>query len=87
MTRRSDRRSGGGLAPERIVQAAVEAYLGGAQPARDERDERERSHRGSGVSALALGVAIGVGARVAYRRARAVDLAQVARAVERRMVN
>jgi len=84
---RSDRKGSGGLAPERIVQAAVEAYLGGTERGRDQHPERKDSRRKSGVSALALGVAIGVGARVAYRRVRAIDLAQVARAVERRMVN
>ncbi len=85
--RRSTRKASSGLAPDRIVKAAVEAYLDGAQPRREERPERKDSRRASGASALAPGVVIGVGARAVYRRAREVDLAQVARAVERRLVN
>jgi hypothetical protein len=85
--RRSGRK-GTRLDPERLVRAAVEAYLDGAS--RERHGEREHDHarrRLSGGSALALGVAIGLGARALYRRARDLDLERVARTIERRLVN
>lgn len=65
----------------RIATAALESFLGedGDQQA---RQNESRSHHLGGVGAVAVGVGLAVAARAAYKRARRIDLAQVARAVE-----
>lgn len=82
----SGKRRSDGFDPERIVTAAVEAFLDGDTGERREqgRDKHARRRVGGGV---ALGVVIGFGTRALYRRARDFDLERVARGVERRIVN
>lgn len=65
----------------RIATAALESFLGegGEQPA---RQNESRSHHFGVVGAVAVGAGLAVAARVAYNRARRIDLAQVAGAVE-----
>lgn len=64
----------------RIATAALESFLGeDEQPA---RQKESRNHHLGGVGAVAVGVGLAVAARAAYNRARRVDLAQVAEAVE-----
>jgi hypothetical protein len=63
----------------RIATAAVESFLQDEQPA---RREESRNHHLGGVGAVAVGVGLAVAARVAYKRARRIDLARVAGAVE-----
>jgi hypothetical protein len=77
-----------GFDPQRVLMAAVEAFLAGESGARPRAPAEERSARRhvSGGSVM-LGVGIGIGARSLYHRVRALDLEQVARAVERRLVN
>jgi hypothetical protein len=65
----------------RIATAAVESFLredGGQQA----RQNESRNHHLGGVGAVAVGVGLAVAARAAYSRARRIDLAQVAGAVE-----
>jgi hypothetical protein len=64
----------------RIAAAAVEALLGEDERAANRHDESPR--RFGGVGALALGVGLGVAVRAAYRRARNIDLEQVAGSIE-----
>jgi hypothetical protein len=85
---RSTRERSDGFDPERLVVAAVEAFLGGDARAREqEADDGHVRRRVGRGGAVALGVAVGLGARVLYRRARDFDLERAARAVERRIVN
>jgi len=86
MSRSSSKRSDG-LDPQRVVRAALEAYLDGGADARQAQVDDGHARRRIGGGALALGVVLGIGARALYRRAREFDLERVARAVERRMVN
>lgn len=65
----------------RIATAAFESFLekdGEQQP----RQNESRNHHLGGVGAVAVGVGLAVAARAAYHRARRVDLAQMAGAVE-----
>ena len=64
----------------RIAAAVVEALLGEEERAADRHGKSAR--RFGGVGALALGIGLGVAARAAYRRARSIDLEQVAGFVE-----
>ena len=64
----------------RIVTTAVESFLqGDEQPA---RREESRNHHLGGLGAVAVGVGLVVAARVAYKRARGIDLERLAGAVE-----
>lgn len=65
----------------RIATAALESFLqeDGEQAA---RQNESRNHHLGGVGAVAVGVGLAVAARAAYNRARRIDLAQVAGAVE-----
>lgn len=65
----------------RIARGALESFLqeDGEQPA---RQNESRNHRLGGLGAVAVGVGVAVAARAAYNRARRIDLAQVAGAVE-----
>jgi hypothetical protein len=70
----------------RIAASAFQAFLEdesneGHGPAHKERGNR----RLGGVSAVALGVGLAVAGRVAYHRARSLDLERVAGAVEERL--
>lgn len=64
----------------RIAAAAVEALLGGDEHPADRHVKKPR--RFGGIGALALGVGLGVAARAAYRRARSIDLEQIAGSFE-----
>ncbi|HYV14572.1 MAG TPA: hypothetical protein VE972_00960 [Conexibacter sp.] len=75
-----------GFNPERIVTAAVDAFLGSESGGRDVHVDEKHARRRRG-GAVALGVIIGIGTRALYRRAREFDLERAARAVEKRMVN
>ena len=75
---------------ERVLMRALDAYMQQLPPERGGRQEpapADRRARGGGVRTLAVGVALGAGAQLAYRRLRRLDLARVAGAVERRLVN
>jgi hypothetical protein len=88
--RRRDRKGGDGFDPQRVVMAAVEAFMEGQTAGRRAEDVESDDHRGRrrvSRGAVALGVVVGIGARGLYRRARSFDLERVARAVEKRMVN
>jgi hypothetical protein len=85
--RRSDRKRGDGLDPQRVVAAAVEAFLASDSGGRRAEADEEHARRRVGGGTLALGVVLGIGARALYGRARKLDLVQVARAVEQRIVN
>jgi hypothetical protein len=65
----------------RIATAALESFLqeDGEQQA---RHDESRNHHLGGVGAVAVGVGLAVAARAAYNRARRIDLAQMAGAVE-----
>ena len=63
----------------RIAAAALESFLGEAQPA---GQNESRNHHLGGVGAVAVGIGLAVVARAAYNRARRIDLEQVAEAVE-----
>lgn len=77
-----------GFDPQRVVMAAVEAFLAGESAAHRRAEVEERpARRRIGGGSVMLGVGIGIGARTLYRRARALDVERVARAVERRLVN
>lgn len=64
----------------RIAAAAVEALLGGDERPAERQVERPR--RFGRVGAVALGVGLGVAAHAAYRRARNIDLEQIAGSFE-----
>jgi hypothetical protein len=68
----------------RIAASALHAYL---EKERDEGPPREGrgNRRLGGISAVALGVGLAVGARVVYKRARNLDLERVAGAVEEKL--
>lgn len=83
--RRSGKRSG--VDVQRVVAAAAEAFLDGDAHAGRPAEEEDHGRRRFGVGAVAVGVVAGIGARALYRRARALDLEDVARAVEQRIVN
>ncbi|HMJ04059.1 MAG TPA: hypothetical protein VK506_14050 [Conexibacter sp.] len=72
---------------QRIAASAVDSYLRQSPPKRDEQPAGEHRHRLGGARALAVGVVLGAGARVAYGRLRKLDLARVAGAVERRLAS
>jgi hypothetical protein len=82
--RRSSKGSDG-FHPERIVSAAVGAFLDGQPGGRDEHADKKHARRRGG--AVALGVVIGIGGRALYRRAREFDLESAARAVEKRLAS
>jgi hypothetical protein len=64
----------------RIATAAVESFLQeDEQPA---GREGSRNHHLGGVGAVAVGAGLAIAARVAYKRARRIDLEQFAGAVE-----
>ncbi len=65
----------------RIATAALESFLQGDSEQPAPRNE-SRNHRLGGVGAVAVGVGLAVAARAAYNRARRLDLAQVAGAIE-----
>jgi hypothetical protein len=74
---------------ERILMRALDAYL---RPPSSERDGRRPPEpadrrRHGGARSLAVGVALGAGAQLAYRRLRRLDVTRVAGAVERRLMN
>lgn len=70
---------------ERVAAAAVDSFLNGD----DDRRRRDGSSPGRGwlrtAGPVAVGVGLGVAARTAYRRLRAVDLETAAAALERRL--
>lgn len=63
----------------RIATAAFESFL---EDGEQRRQNESRNHHLGGVGAVAVGVGLAVAARAAYNRARRVDLAQMAGAVE-----
>ena len=65
----------------RIATAALESFLQGNGEQRAPGNE-SRNHRLGGLGAVAVGVGLAVAARAAYNRARRLDLAQVAGAIE-----
>lgn len=65
----------------RIATAALESFLQGDGEQQAPQNESRNHHLG-GVGAVAVGVGLAVAARVAYNRARRIDLEQVAGAVE-----
>jgi hypothetical protein len=72
---------------ERVVGAAVDAFLRG-----DAGESEGHAHdRGSGrkrlrgAGALAAGVGLGLAGRAAYRRVRQIDLESAAEALEQRL--
>ena len=83
--RRSSRKRSDGLDPQRVVAAAVQAFLDGEPDQR--RAEADDGHLRRRGGAVAIGVVVGIGARALYRRARAFDLEQAARALEQRIKN
>jgi hypothetical protein len=83
---RSSRRRSADLDPQRVLAAAIDAFLDGESAERHANVDRHARRRVNG-GAVALGVVIGIGARSLYRRAREFDLERVARAVEQRIVN
>ena len=66
----------------RIAAAALESFLqeNGEQPAR--QDERRNHRLGGGLGTVVAGAGLALAARAVYHRARRIDLAQVAGAVE-----
>jgi hypothetical protein len=75
---------------ERVVAAAVEAAFGQNGSDRDSATTRSDSdaghnHRFGAVAAVATGVVVATAARVAYKRARDVNLERVAEFAEKRL--
>lgn len=68
---------------ERVAAAAVDSFLHGGDGERG--DGPHRRGRLRTVGAVAAGVGLGVAARAAYRRVRAVDLEGAASALEERL--
>lgn len=66
---------------KRIAAVAAESFLGDGKQPTDRREENQ-GRRFGGVGALALGVGLAVAARAAYKRARRLDLEQVADSIE-----
>ena len=66
----------------RIATAALESFLQGDGDQKAPQKNESRNHHLGGVGAVAVGVGLAVAARAAYNRARRIDLAQVAEAVE-----
>ncbi len=67
---------------ERLATAAVDSFLHGAD------DDHGGDSRGRGLrtaGAVAVGVGLGVAARTAYRRVRAIDIEGAATALEQRL--
>jgi len=68
---------------DRVAGSALDAFMEGESG--NGRRRKERGRRLGGAGAVALGVGLAVAARVAYRRARDLDLAQVAGAIEEKL--
>lgn len=64
-----------------IARGALESFLQ-EDSEQQARQNESRNHHLGGVGAVAVGVGLAVVARVAYNRARRIDLAQMAGAVE-----
>ena len=74
-----------GIDLERVAAKAVYSFLhGDGDAARDGTPERDR-HRLAGAGSVAVGLAIGIAARTAYRRARDLDLEEVAGTVQEKL--
>jgi hypothetical protein len=76
-------RSGKTVDLDRMVVAAVDSYLRPEETSNHR--PRRKDRRLGGVPAVGLGVVIGLAARKAYDRARALDLETVAGALEKRL--
>jgi hypothetical protein len=71
---------------ERMIAVALESFLRPARRADREAGARPQArHRLGGVGAVALGMALGAGARAAVKRVRKLDLTRAAGAVEERL--
>ncbi len=68
---------------ERLATAAVDSFLHGEDGDRGHDRQRRGGLRTAG--AVAVGVGLGVAARTAYRRVRAIDMEDAATALEQRL--
>jgi hypothetical protein len=71
---------------DRVVTTALESYLQSEHAEQNGRRNEDRRRFGR-VGAVAVGVVVGLAARKAYDRARALDLETVAGALEKRLKN
>jgi hypothetical protein len=69
----------------RIAASALQAFLENERNEGAPAHEKHGNRRLGGIGAIALGVGLAVAARAGYNRARSLDLARVAGAVEERL--